>query len=93
MAIDIAFVIEDDLHSQAEGAFATFDEALAELRLRAVLPWDQPPNQAPCAGWEGCGRHYEVVEYDVSAVPWRRLGRWSVLRIDAEGPRWTGTNP
>ncbi len=87
------FVVEDERHSSMMGAFQTFDAAFAELRCLATLPWDEEPNQAPCAGWEGCGRHYEVVEYDVSVAPWRTLGRWSLLTVDAGGPRWTGMGP
>ena len=67
------FMIEDELHAEPGGKFATFADALAELRRRADIAWDVEPNRAPCVGWQTCGRAYEIVEYDDSQVPWRRV--------------------
>jgi hypothetical protein len=36
------FVIEDEIHCDRHGRFARFDKALAELKRRAALPFDQP---------------------------------------------------
>jgi hypothetical protein len=83
------FIIEDELHAeQQEGEFATFDDALSELRRRAKIPWDAAPNQAPCTSWRTCGRRYEVIECDTSQSPWRELQRVVVLEISAEGVHW-----
>jgi hypothetical protein len=56
--------IEDDAHAELQGEFDSFESALAELRRRALIPWDVPPNVAPCRSWKTCGRVYEVVEFD-----------------------------
>jgi hypothetical protein len=82
------FVIEDEAHAEPQGEFDTFEDALAELRRRAAIPWDQPPNVAPCASWKTCGRRYEVIEYDTSQTPWRELTRVPVLDVSATGPKW-----
>jgi hypothetical protein len=81
-------VIEDSWHGEAGAEFATRDEALDELRRLASLPWDQPPNLAPCTGWQTCGRRYELVTYDASARPWRELARTPALEISKSGPNW-----
>ena len=83
------FVIEDEKHAEPQGGeFTSLAEAIMELRRRAALPWDEPPNVAPCANWKNCGRSYEVIEYDTSANPWRELQRTPVLEVTAVGVRW-----
>ena len=43
------FLIEDEWHAETqEGEFASFQDAFAELKRRATLPRDEPPNCAPC---------------------------------------------
>lgn len=82
------FVIEDEAHAEPQGEFATFQDALTELRRRAAIPWDRPPNVAPCQAWKTCGRRYEVIEYDARSTPWRELRRSLVLEVSAEGAKW-----
>jgi hypothetical protein len=82
------FAIEDESHAEPQGEFSSFEEALAELRRRAAMPWDQPPNVAPCSSWKTCGRNYEIIEYDTSHTPWRQLARFPILEVSAKGPRW-----
>jgi len=82
------FVIEDELHADHCGEFGTHEEAIAELRRRATVPWDEEPNVAPCAAWEKCGRRYELVEYDTSVAPWREVRRRRVLEISKSGVIW-----
>jgi hypothetical protein len=83
------YVIEDEIHAEPqEGQFDTRAQAIAELRRRAALSWDEAPNRAPCADWRGCGRSYEVVEYDDTARPWKEFSRELVLEISADGVRW-----
>ena len=83
------FVIEDELHAEHHGQFVSFQQAIAELKRRAKIAWDQAPNRAPCMGWETCGRTYEVIEYDDSRLPWKELRRVSVLDISASGIKWS----
>lgn len=80
--------IEDNLHGELWAKFQTFDEAIAELQHRASIPWDQPPNKAPCKSWRTCGREYEVNEYDDSHEPWKLLRRIIALKISAKGVEW-----
>ena len=82
------FMVEDETHCESAGTFATFEDALAELRKRSVVRWDAEPNRAPCVGWRTCGRTYEIVEYDDSQVPWKELQRARVLEISADHVRW-----
>lgn len=83
------FIIEDELHAEPqEGEFSSLTEALQELERRAALPWDKPPNAAPCTSWRTCGRNYEIVEYETSARPWKELRRISAMKIDAAGVKW-----
>ena len=85
------FAIEDELHAEPQGEFPTLEGAVAELERRASLPWDKEPNVAPCANWRNCGRHYDIIEYDVSTKPRRELRRVSALEVSAKGVHWQRT--
>ena len=87
------FVIEDERHADNIGQFHSRDDAMAELRRLATLPWDREPNIAPCMDWETCGRSYEIIEFDASRKPWRELNRALVLEVSAEGVRWLSSGP
>jgi hypothetical protein len=80
--------IEDDIHGEQEGPFSTFADALAELRRRAAMAWDSPPNKSPCASWESCGREYCILQYDERAQPPRLLRKAHVLDVSAKGVVW-----
>jgi hypothetical protein len=82
------FIIEDELHAEQQGEFASFGDAIAELRRRACIGWDHEPNLATCSSWKACGRSYEVVEYDDSQVPWQVVRRVPVLEVTAAGIKW-----
>ena len=81
-------MIEDEAHAEPQGNFQSRGEAIAELRRRAAIPWNEAPNLAPCTSWKTCGRRYELVEYDGSAEPWRELSRVPALEISARGISW-----
>jgi hypothetical protein len=83
------FVIEDEIHAEWQGRYATFEDAIAELRRRSAVPWEQPPNLAPCTSHDTCGRQYVVIEFDVSFSPWKELKRTPVLEISASGVKWS----
>jgi hypothetical protein len=84
------FLIEDEIHAEPQpGEYQTLADAMAELRRRAGLPWDEPPNAAPCTSWRTCGRNYEIIEYDTSIVPWTELRRMPALEIGAKGASWS----
>lgn len=83
------FQIEDEMHAeQQEGEFNTFNEALKELKKRAIIPFGQYPNKCPCQNWETCCRNYEIVEYDTSTTPWEKISCEEVLKISFEGVKW-----
>jgi hypothetical protein len=82
------FVIEDEAHAERHGRFQTRPQAIAELRRRAAIPWDEEPNRAPCIGWRKCGRRYELVEYDQSNLPWKAVSRTLILKVSAAGVKW-----
>jgi hypothetical protein len=83
------FVIEDEAHAEPqEGLFQTRQQAIAELRHRAEIPWNEEPNIAPCTNWLNCGRRYELVEYDDTMSPWKEVSRNLILEISAAGIRW-----
>ncbi|CAN5612440.1 hypothetical protein BH10PSE14_BH10PSE14_08680 [soil metagenome] len=88
------FVIYDELHAEHVGEFATREEALAELRRLASVPWDQAPNVAPCMSWRTCGRQYELVEYDDTGTPWRTLSQEPALEVSQTEVKWlSGLTP
>ena len=88
------FIIEDAIHAEyQDGEFTTFTEALTEVQRRAVLPWNEPPNVAPCTGWVTCGRAYVIIEYDASSTPWKELQRIPALEIGAAGIKWLYPDP
>ena len=78
------FVLEDEIHAEQQGEFATFEEAVTEVKRRAAIPWDQQPNVAPCESWKTCGREYVIVHYDTSAEPWKEIRRIPALNISAK---------
>jgi hypothetical protein len=82
------FVIEDERHAESQGQFPSFERALAELKQRATIPWNERPNLCPCTNWRNCGRAYEIVEYDDSQTPWREIRRAAVLEVSAAGAKW-----
>ncbi len=79
------FMIEDELHATQWGPYVTLAEAIAELRRRVLIPWDQEPNRAPCSSWQTCGRNYEIVECDDA---WNELRHIPALKISAEKVVW-----
>ena len=86
--MSIRFIIEDEAHSEWCGEYSTFAEAMVELERRRALPWDHPPNVAPCESWRICGRNYEIVEFNVSTQPWQELRRTPALAINSRGSVW-----
>jgi hypothetical protein len=82
-------VIEDERHAEWQGEFESLHDAIAELRLRETIPWDQSPNVAPCTNWRNCGRSYEIIEYDDLSKPWKELRRIAALDISATGVFWS----
>ncbi len=82
------FVIEDSIHCELHHRFDEWEDAVAELMRLSVIPWDEPPNRAPCTGWRRCSREWEVVEYDDSSTPWKRLWQEAFLRVGSRGTRW-----
>ena len=82
------FVIEDELHAEQQGEYATLAEAQAELERRATLPWDREPNRCPRTSWRTCARRYQIIEQDDSSRRWRQLSRTPYLEVSAEGAKW-----
>lgn len=84
------FLIEDEIHAEPQkGEYKTFEDAYAELQKRATIQWDKEPNRCPCTNWKDCGRKYQIIEYDTSAIPWNEKQRIDVLTISRNGIRWT----
>ena len=82
------FVIEDKSHEEHLGEFISFETAMAELRRRAAIAWDQHPNRAPCTSWQTCGREYMISEDDTATKPRTMARQTSVLNISARGLDW-----
>jgi hypothetical protein len=82
------FVVEDERHAEIQGEFGSRGEAIAELRRRSRIPWNEHPNVAPCTNWEMCGRDYELIEYDDSGPSWREVAREKILEVSAAGVHW-----
>jgi hypothetical protein len=84
----MVIVIDDELHCEFQGKFKTFEDAFAELKRRAIIPWDEAPNVAQCTSWRTCGREYHIAEYDDSQKPWKLLREVKVLDVSAKGVDW-----
>jgi hypothetical protein len=85
----VVFVIDDDIHCDLNDRFPTFELALADLRRRAQIPWDQEPNRAPCKQWRTCGRRYVVMEIEKPrGKPSKVLQRVIVLEVSSRGVQW-----
>ena len=82
------YVIEDETHSEWCGEFQTFDQAFAELKRRAAIPWGVAPNVCPCTSWKTCQRIYEIVEYDTSVKPWKEKDRTFIFSVSSRGIEW-----
>jgi hypothetical protein len=82
------FNIEDSIHCEHHVGYPTLADAVAELQRLALVPWNESPNLAPCTGWRKCGREWQIVEYDDSTIPWKRLSQETYLEVDANGVRW-----
>jgi hypothetical protein len=82
------FVIEDELHAEHVGGFASRTEAIDELKRLAGLPWNEVPNVCPCTSWRTCGRHYHLIEYDTSRTPWTQISRVPFLEVSAARTSW-----
>lgn len=83
------FVIEDEIHCDWHGEYARLADAIAELRRRAALPWDEPPNAAPCTSWQTCGREYVIIEFDDAQSPCKELRRIPAFEVSAAGVKWS----
>lgn len=82
------FVIEDEAHAEWQGKYASLEDAIAELKRRASIPWDQDPNACPCTSWKTCGRNYQVIEFETSVRRWREIRRTEYLEVSAKGVTW-----
>lgn len=75
------FVIEDEIRCDWHGEYAILRAAVAELRRRAAIPRDRPPNAAPRGSSATCGRAYVIIEVDASITPQmlqRAIPGWNV---------------
>lgn len=84
----IKFSIEDDVHAEWQGDYASLDDALSELQRRSNLSWDEKPNVCPCTGWKTCERLYTITEYDTSDTTWTPLSEHEVLTISHKVVLW-----
>lgn len=82
------FVIEDEWHAEWMGEFDSREEADAEIRRLASLPWDEAPNVCPCTSWRTCGRRYHIIQFETSYEPWRSLSDEAVLEVSAKATAW-----
>lgn len=84
----IKFSIEDEVHAEWQGDYPSLDLAVAELRRRASIPWDQEPNKCPCTGWKHCERIYVIQKYDLADKSWTPLEEIEALSISSNGTKW-----
>ncbi len=78
-------VIMDEWHAEWHGDYDSVAAAVTELKRLAAVPWGQEPNRAPCTNWKGCGRRYEVLDYDSGEIPLKAI---VALEISVSGVVW-----
>jgi hypothetical protein len=82
------YIIEDEFHCNICGRYASFKEALAELKRWAELPWGEGGHVAPCQSWKTCHADYIVgVEYD-ALLQEGHPDPVYVLTLSARGAEW-----
>jgi hypothetical protein len=91
--VPTTYIIEDERHSERMGEYSALAAAIAELERWKAVPWDAPPNQAPCQNWRECGRMYEIVEYDTSDRPWKEVRRLPALEVSRTVVQWLDELP
>lgn len=82
------YVIEDRTHDEHVRQVDNRAQAHAELRRLAAAPWNRPPHRCTCPNRRNCGRRYHIVQYDSSAIPWRKLADDPALEVSREGIVW-----
>jgi hypothetical protein len=82
--------LDDASHCEYQGQFLSVPDAFEEIKARAVLPWDQPPNRCPCTAWKTCDRLYQILVYDDSTTPWTLQAKLGNLQISNRGVVWSG---
>ncbi len=78
------FSIEDETHAEWQGDFSSFEDAISELKRRAKISWDEPPNKCPCTGWETCDRTYSITEFIIGDANYTPQSEAEVLTISAK---------
>ena len=81
------FSVYDEAHCEYHGHFATRQEAVDAIISYTQLPWDSPPNRAPCRQWRTCKRNYEIHEW-ADRVHGERLSVRTICRVDSDGVTW-----
>ena len=82
------YIIEDEFHCNICGRYASFEEALAELKRWAELPWGEGDHCAPCQSWKTCHADYIVgVQYD-PLLQDAHPDPVHVLTLSARGAEW-----
>jgi len=80
------FGIDDEADSEPqEGKFYTREQATSELERRALIPWNEEPNRAPCTNWRNCGRRYVILEWNQEGD---ELSREFILAVSAKSVEW-----
>jgi hypothetical protein len=88
--VSTVILIQDDRHSELQKTeYASFQEAIDELKRRTRIPSTEPPNRAPCASWRKCGREYALREFEkCDPPPWRSLRYAFVVKVSPDGVAW-----
>jgi hypothetical protein len=84
----VTFELRDDLYDEIQGEFQTFSEAVAQACRLAAIPWDAPPNPAPCTSRANCSRNDEIVEQLASDGARQVVDHTSILENGAAGAHW-----
>jgi hypothetical protein len=82
-------LIQDDMHAELQKTeYASFQQAVEELKRRAAIPWNEPPNRCPCLGGT-CGRAYALREFErAEPPPWKSLRKAIVVKVNRAGVVW-----
>ena len=82
------FILLDKFHYERIGIYDSYEEALNKAIEISKIPWNIPPNKAPCTNWKKCGREYVIVERIKKNNKSLKVSEVDIFNISSNGVIW-----